>query len=158
MAMKYGADATNFTSPTTTADTAISIEAASGEVAEVVYLSMQGSGVAAAADTPHRAAGAFCDFTTQGTPGSTPTPEVFGGTGTSLMTCDIEYTAEPTNINTVQPVSFGFNQRGGMTWAVPRGEGLWVIGGATEDGFVWTVVAQAAGAVDAQMHWWEPRA
>lgn len=158
MAMKYGVDATNFASPVTTPDTAISITMGSGEMAEIIYLGMQGSGVAAVADTPHRAAGAFCDFATAGTPGSSPTPEPFGGAGTSLAEADIEYSAEPTNINTVQPVSFGFNARGGWAWSVPRNEGLYVIGGATEDGFVWTVVAQAAGAIDAQMHWWEPRA
>ena len=158
MAMKYGVDATNFASPITTPDTAISIEAATGEVAEIIYLGMQGSGVAAVSDTPHRAAGAFCTFATQGTPGSTPTAKPFGGNGTSLMTADIEYSAEPTAIDTVFPVSFGFNGRGGWAWQVPRNEGLWVIGGATQVGYVWTVVAQAAAAIDAQMHWWEPRA
>lgn len=157
MGMKYGLDATDFTTPTGTPDTAISITAGSGEFAHITYLAMQGSGVTAAADTQHRAAGAFCDFTTAGTPGSSPTPEPFGGSGTSLMDGDIEYSAEPTNINTVQPVSGGFNQRGGFQWAVPQGEGIDVCGGATEDGFIWTVVSSAAGKVDAQMHWWEPR-
>ena len=153
---KYGVDATNFTTPTTTPDTVISIEAGASEMAEIVELIMTGSGTAAPADVQHHAAGYFCDFATQGTPGSTPTAEPMGNTGTASMIADIEYTAEPTNINTVAPVSFGFNQRGGMRWAVPKGEGLWVLGGATEDGFVWTVVSSTAGAIDAAMHWWEP--
>jgi len=153
---KYGVDAPDFTSPTTTADTVISIEAAASEMAEIVELIMTGSGTTTAADTQHHAAGKFCDFTTAGTSGSTPTPEPMGNTGTATMAAAIAYTAEPTNINTVAPISFGFNQRGGMRWAVPKGEGTWVLGGATEDGFCWTVVSVAAGKVDAAIHWWEP--
>jgi hypothetical protein len=68
---------------------------------------------------------------------------------------DIDYTAEPTNINTVALVSAGFNSRGGFFWAVPQGEGIRIQGGLTEDGLVWTVDSQAAAATDAHVHWWE---
>jgi hypothetical protein len=33
-------------------------------------------------------------------------------------------TAEPTTYATVFPVLSAFNQRGGMRWGVPRGEGV----------------------------------
>lgn len=157
---KYGVDATDFASPITTADTAISITMGADEYAEVVYLNQTGSGVqTASVDTMHRAAGFFCDFTTAGTPGTSPTPEIIGGTGKRVAgaEADIEYTAEPTNINTVACVAGGFNNRGGFFWAVPMGgEGIFVQGGLTEDGFVWTTIAGATGSeVDALIHWWE---
>ena len=154
---KYAIGVTAFTTPTGTADTAASIEAAAGEAAEVVELIMTGSGTTTAADTMHRAVAALCDFTTQGTAGASPTPEKFNqAANASLMSADIEYTAEPTNINTVELLTFGFNQRGGMRWAVPQGEGIAIRGNDTEKGVVWTVISAAAGAVDGAMHWWEP--
>jgi hypothetical protein len=153
---KYSLHSDNFTTPTGTADTAISIEMGASERAEIVELIMTGAGATAAADTQHSAAGYYCDFTGAGTAGSSPTPEVLTQGGPAAGAAgDIEYTVEPTNINTVAAVFFGFNQRGGMRWAVPRGEGVRVQGGLTEDGFCWTVVSQAAGAVDSMMHWWE---
>ena len=153
---KYAVSSDNFTSPTGTPDTAISIEVGASESAEIVEMIMTGSGTAAPADISHRAQGFFCDFSTAGTPGSSPTPELMRqGSRIAGAAAAIEYTAEPTAINTVSPVSFGFNQRGGMRWAVPRGEGARCQGGLTEDGFLWTVVSNAAGAVDSNIQWWE---
>lgn len=153
---KFSVDAADFTSPITTADTAISITMGAAARAEVVELCMTGSGTTAAADTQHRASSRFCDFTTAGTPGSSPTAEIWDtGAPAADAAVDIAYTAEPTNINSVSHVMFGFNQRGGMRWAVPRGEGINVQGGLTEDGLVFTVVSSAAGKVDANMVWWE---
>jgi hypothetical protein len=153
---KYGVDAVDFTSPTTTADTAISITMAAATKAEVVELIMTGSGTTAGADTQHRASSRFCDFTTAGTPGASPTPEIFdSGVRAADAAADTAYTAEPTNINSVSHVMFGFNQRGGMRWAVPKGEGIAVQGGLTEDGLVFTVVSSAAGKIDADLIWWE---
>ena len=126
---KFGVDAVAFTSPITTADTAISITMGAAARAEVVELIMTGSGTTAAADTQHRASSRFCDFSTAGTPGASPTPELFdSGVAAAAAAADTAYTAEPTNINTVSHVAFGFNQRGGMRWAVPRGEGINVQG------------------------------
>ena len=153
---KFGVDTADFTSPITTADTAISITMGAAARAEVVELTMTGSGTTAAADTQHRASSRFCDFTTAGTPGASPTPELFdSGVAAAAAAADTAYTAEPTNINTVSHVAFGFNQRGGMRWAVPKGEGVSVQGGLTEDGLIFMVVSSAAGKVDAYMHWWE---
>lgn len=155
---KYSVDFTAFTTPTGTADTAASVRAdGAGDEAEIVELLMTGSGTTAAADTQHRAAAYFWDGTTTGTAGSSPTPELFQQTAQAARcAAAIEYTAEPTNINTVALVLFGFNQRGGMRWAVPRGEGIRIHNADTEDGIVWTVVSAAAGAVDGHIHWWEP--
>lgn len=154
---KYGVNAGDFTTPTTTADTAILVHAnAAGERAEIVELIMTGSGITAAADTQHTAASYFNDGTTAGTAGSNPTPEKFSdGTPAAGCLAGIKYTAEPTNINTVAHVQFGFNQRGGMRWAVPQGEGIFIQNLATEKAICWTVVSQAAGKVDAAVHWWE---
>jgi hypothetical protein len=152
---KFGVSSLNFTT-TTSQDTQISITMGASERAEVVELIMTGAGKTAAADTQHQAAAFFTDFSTAGTPGSSPTPEVMQQGGPAAgAEADIDYTAEPTNINTVSPVNFSFNQRGGMRWAVPRGEGLIVQGGLTEDGLLWTVNSQAVGATDANMQWWE---
>ena len=154
---KYGVDFSNFTTPTGTADTALAIVAATGEESEIVELVMTGSGTTAAADRQHRAAGFFYDGATAGTVGSSPTPELFDQRSNAAdMTASIEFTAEPTNINTVAPVAFGFNQRGGMRWAVPRGEGIKVRGDDTEDNFAFTVVSDGAGAVDGYANFHEP--
>ena len=154
---KYAVDFSNFTTPTSTADTALAIVAASGEESEIVELVMTGSGTATAADRQHRAAGYFYDGTTAGTAGSSPTPELMNQRSNAAdMTASIEFTAEPTNINTVAVVAFGFNQRGGMRWAVPKGDGVTVRGDDTEDNFAFTVVSDAAGAVDGYAHFYEP--
>lgn len=154
---KYAVIADDFTTPTGTADTAILVHAnAAGERAEIVELIMTGSGVTAAADTQHRATAQFGDGTTAGTAGSNPTPEKFSdGTQPASCLAGIKYTAEPTNINSVPHVAFGFNQRGGMRWAVPQGEGIFIQNLATEKALLWLVVSSAAGKVDANVHWWE---
>jgi len=152
---KYALSTISFASPTTTADTAISIEMGSAERAEVVELIMTGSGTDAAADTQHTADARYCDFGATGTATATAGEPMDSGTAAAVAAGDIIYTAEPTAINAVGVVVFGFNQRGGMRWAVPRGDGVMVQGGLTEDGLLWTIVAQAAGAVDSTMQWWE---
>ena len=142
---------------TTTPDTTISIDAdAAGEMAEVVELIMTGAGIDAAADTQHTAQSNFCDFAaTAGTATST-VPELFHSSSrASDMAANTVYTAEPETINAVSQVMFGFNQRGGMRWAVPRSEGLTLVGDSTEDGLVWRVTSSAAGQVDSNMQWWE---
>lgn len=155
---KYSVAAAAFTSPITTADTAILVRAdGAGDEAEIVELLMTGSGTTTAADTQHRAAAYFNDGVSTGTAGSNPTPEAFQQTAQAARClAGIAYTAEPTAINTVALVQFGFNQRGGMRWAVPRGEGIRIHNADTEDAIVWTVVSSAAGVVDAMVHFWEP--
>jgi hypothetical protein len=68
----------------------------------------------------------------------------------------VEFSAEPTTVGSVYPVLFGFNQRSGLRWAVPRGEGVVFRNADTQIGMVWQVLSDAAGAVDSHAHWWEP--
>ena len=74
----------------------------------------------------------------------------------ATLLATILYTAQPTVIDTVHDVMFGFNQRGGMRWAVPKGDGIFVNGDETKLAYIWQVISSAAGKVDANMHWWEP--
>lgn len=155
---KYGAHVANFTSPITTADTAIAVSPdATGERAEVVYLSMTGSGTATAADRQHRA-NLVMSTNGLGTSVSTAvTPEQFNqASRAATALCCTAFTTEPAVLGAVALVSFGFNQRGGMPWGVPQGEGIVIDNNQTERSVAWTVVSDAAGAIDANMHWWEP--
>jgi len=153
--MKFSTMTLSFASPTTTADTALSVEAAANEHGEVVEAIMTGSGTDAAADTQHTAHLRRLDFATAGTTTAIVPIAVSQGSGVALLAANEIYTAEPTTFEAVHIVAFGFNQRGGMRWAVPKGEGAQVSGGLTEDGLAWGVVAVAAGAVDATIQWWE---
>jgi hypothetical protein len=56
----------------------------------------------------------------------------------------------------VFPIQWGFNQRGGMRWGVPQGEGLVIQNQDTERGACFQVVSSAVGAVDGHLHHWEP--
>ena|SRR3990167_4230041 len=153
---KYGCSFDAFAT-TTGAKTALGLHAnAAGEDAEIVELLMSGSGSAAAADRQHRARVAMCTFATAGTAGANPTPEPFHqGAAAAEILAGIEFSAEPTVVGSVYPLLWGFNQRGGMRWGVPRGEGLVIRNGDTEPGLVFQVLSDAAGEVDGHSHWWE---
>ena len=153
---KFAAVATDFTTPITTPDTAIMIQPdAAGETGEVIECLMTGSGLTAAADTQHTAQLQFSDGTGNGT-GTAQTPQPLNqGSAVSEVTVTVEHTAEPSTISAVAAVLFGFNQRGGMRWAVPRGEGVFFDNSETNEDLIWTVVAVAAGKIDAMVHWWE---
>lgn len=141
---------------TTGAKSAVGLHAnGTGEWFELVEALMTGSGSATAADRQHRARLAKCTFGTAGT-GTVITAEPlddFAQAGRVLATG--EFSAEPTTVGTVYPIMFGFNQRGGMRWAVPRGEGVFAYNPNTNKGVVWQVLSDAAGEVDGHVHWWE---
>ena len=153
---KYGVHFNAFAT-TTAAKSAVGLHAnASGEESEIVELIMTGSGSAAAADRQHRAQVAFCTFGTAGT-GSTTTAEPFHqGSAAADILSSIEFSAEPTTVDSVFPLMWGFNQRGGMRWGVPRGEGFVIRNGDTTPGLVFQVLSDAAGEVDGSCHWHEP--
>ena len=153
---KYGLSTSSMTT-TTTLDTTISIDAnAAGELAEVVELIMTGAGLDAAADTQHTAQSNFCDFAATAGTTTAQTPELMNAASRAAdVAGNVVYTAEPETINAVSQVMFGFNQRGGMRWAVPRGEGILCVGDSTESGLVWRNVSSAAGQIDSNMQWWE---
>lgn len=156
---KYGMSAVDMTTATSVL-TALYLHAnAAGERAEIVELIMTGSGTTAAADTQHRATALASTAGASGTAGSTPVPSPFGGSGSSvaaLCLAGAAYSAEPTTYSTATAlVAFGFNQRGGMRWAVPQGEGVCINNAFTEKALGWRVISSAAGKIDADMHFWE---
>ena len=123
-----------------------------GEIVEVI---VTGSGSTAAADTQHRAQLVGCTFGATGV-SSTIVPIPFNnGTVAAVGNYGTTYTTESTTTSAVVPVQFGFNQRGGMRWAVPQGEGYKMhADGGTERGAVVMIKAAAAGKADANMHFW----
>jgi hypothetical protein len=141
---------------TTSAKSAIGLHAnGTGEWYEFVEGIMTGSGSATAADRQHRARVAKCTFATAGT-GTVITAEPMDDFGrASLILATGEFSAEPTVVGTVFPVLWGFNQRGGMRWAVPQGEGVKVYNANTNKGLVFQVLSDAAGEVDGSTMWWE---
>ena len=124
-----------------------------GEVVEVI---VTGSGSVAAADIQHRADLVGVTFGATGVSTSI-TPIPFNPSASAALgNFGSNYSTEPTTLSAVHPVTFGFNQRGGMRWAVPQGEGFKIANsGATEKGCVVTTISSAAGNVDATMHLWQ---
>lgn len=155
---KYSVGFDGFATPTGTPDTALALSGnAAGEKGEIVELCMTGGGGSAPADTQHRAEAKACTFATAGTAGSSPTPEPFDKYSNAAKSlASIKFTAEPTVIGSAFGLIFGFNQRGGMRWAVPQGEGLKYDNAPSDKGIVFTVVSHQAGVVDGYGHFWEP--
>jgi len=123
---------------------------------EVVEVICTGSGSVAAADIQTR-----CDLVgvTFGATGvsTSITPIPFNPTGpAALGNYGTNYSTEPTTLSAVHPVTFSHNQRGGMRWAVPQGEGFRAANyGTTEKGCVVTTISSAAGNEDATLHFWQ---
>lgn len=124
-----------------------------GQIVEVI---MTGSGTTAAADTQHRALLNGCTFAGTGA-STTTTPLPWNPNASAAVgNYGTNYTGEPTTYSGQTPVMFGFNQRGGMRWAVPQGEGFNIANaGTTEKGAGVTVISSAAGVVDGTMHFWQ---
>ncbi len=156
---KYAASVGDATT-STTIGAMIAFTTVADQQAEFVEMSMTGSGITAAADTQHSAT---WDFTDGGTPATdtAQTPIAFNQLSnvskfTSVVCNVAPITAEPATIIAPPPVRYGFNQRGGMRWAVPRGEGVFLDNAhANEDG-AFRVDSVAAGKIDTHVHWWEP--
>lgn len=154
---KFGVHSQDHTTHASSLFPAIALIAAAGERAEVVELTMTGSGQTAPADTQHTAMAAKMDNAVGGTFTGPVTAEKFNeASAVATLVANTDYTVVPTAVNTVYPVSFGFNQRGGMRWAVPRGEGIDINGDETELALCWQVLSSQAGKVDSNAHWWEP--
>ncbi len=124
-----------------------------GQIVEVI---LTGSGATTPADTAHRCDLVGCTFGATGVSTSiTPIPWN-PSANAALGNYGANYTTEPTSYSAVHPVTFGFNQRGGMRWAVPQGEGFNIANaGATEKGAGVTVISSAAGVVDGNWHFWQ---
>lgn len=153
---KYGASFGDF--PTTiSVITMLKLVTATKAPVEVVEAAMYGGGTTAAADIQHAATLAAVSAAGAGTgTASPPTPEPFGNKLQAAASSILwKMTAEPTTYATVFPVLSAFNQRGGMRWAVPRGEGYVDQFENTQMHVGWRAQSSAAGAVTGHLHWWE---
>lgn len=143
-------------STTTSSKTAMTIHAdAAGEEAEIQELLMTGSGSTSPADTAHRATVQRLDASSAGT-GTSQTPvKLDARSGAATLAGTVNYSAEPTAYLLVEALTFGFNQRGGMRWAVPKGQGILISNavGGVKGGV--KAISSAAGAVDATLIWEE---
>lgn len=153
---KYGVSFGDFAT-TTSVITMLKLVTATKVPVEIVELAMYGGGTTAPADIQHTATFAFVSAAGAGTgTASPPTPANFSSGGpASGSTVLWKMTAEPTTYATVFPVLFAFNQRGGMRWGVPRGEGLFNQFENTNMHCGFRAQSSAAGAVTGHMHWWE---
>ena len=124
---------------------------------ELVEHVLSGAGTVAPADVQHQAKCAFLSGAGAGTPGASPTPEAMDQ-ASSAARCGAgtAYSAEPTTYNTNVFTLFSCNQRGGMRWSVPQGEGFRSDGGQTGLSLGTLVISSVAGSVDGQSMWWEP--
>lgn len=123
---------------------------------EVVELAMYGGGTTAPADIQHAATFCFLSAAGAGTATSSPTPERFAQqSAAASSTVGSRFTGEPTTYAGQQPVMVAFNQRGGMRWGVPQGEGLSNTFEQTNMHAGWRAQASTAGTVTGHVHWWE---
>lgn len=152
---KYSLWAAGFTTATTLKTVMAVSASAAVTIAEGVEYILTGSGTTTAADTQHQARGTWCTFAGLGT-AATQTPEPWSQSTPAAKALGANfYSAEPTVVDGALPIIYGFNQRGGMRWAVPQGEGLLFNESATKKGLVFQVISSAAGLVDGNSHWWE---
>lgn len=153
---KYGVSFGSFAT-TTGVLTAMKLVTATKVPVEIVELAMYGGGLVAAADIQHQCTLAAVSAAGAGTgTASPPTPEpmrkMSPASGSTVLW---KMTAEPTTYATVFPILFSFNQRGGMRWAVPQGEGAANQFENTQMHFGQRVQSSAVGTVDGEMQWWE---
>jgi hypothetical protein len=153
---KYGGNVLAFAT-TTAQKTAIKLFSVTKFPFEIVEVGMYGAGSVAPADIQHQASLQFLTAATAGTPTSTPTATAFSQRApANTSTLGINYSAEPTvYLANAFPLQFSFNQRGGMRWAVPQGEGLMDTFEQTNMHAGFRVLSSAVGTVDAMIAWWE---
>lgn len=153
---KFGVSLASFAT-TTAVKTALKLVTATKVPIEIVELHGYGGGLVAPADIQHQMTGAYVSAAVAGTgTAAPPTPEKFAqSSAASGSTILWAMTAEPTTYATVFPVLISFNQRGGMRFAVPQGEGLKNQFESTNMHFGWRIQSSAVGTIDGAMHWWE---
>lgn len=154
---KYGVSFGSFAT-TTSILTALKLVTATKVPVEIVELTGFGGGLVAPADIQHQMTLGAVSAAGAGTgAGSPPTPEPFGPNKQVAASSSIlwKMSAEPTTYASVFPVLISFNQRGGMRWAVPRGEGVGSVFENTSMHEGWRVQSSAVGTVDGSMNFWE---
>lgn len=151
---KYGATFTAFTT-TTGLTTSMLLSSAANKKGELVEAVMTGSGSTAPADVQHRATLNAKDGTSAGTTTAVTPEKQDQMSAAAGCTIGVAASAEPTTYG-VAWYLWGFNQRGGMRWAVPVGEGFKVDNQPTQKHAGMRVISSVAGAVDGSFLWWEP--
>lgn len=152
---KYFIGFSEFTTAVTPT-TAIKLIGTSAKAFEIVEIGAYGGGQTAAADTQHEIQFGFLSAAGAGTAGASPTPEKVAQYGpASALTAGTKYSAEPTTYATNVFPLFAFNQRSGMRWAVPQGEGFKASGADTNLSAGVRVDSSAAGVISGNMFWWE---
>ena len=154
---KFGVSFGGFAT-TTSILTALKLVTVARVPVEIVEVAGFGAGTVAPADIQHEMTLAAVSAAGAGTgAASPPTPEPMGMNKIDAASSSFlwKMTAEPTTYATVFPVLISFNQRGGMRWAVPQGEGVKVNNANTEKGCGMKVISSAVGTVDGYMHFWE---
>jgi hypothetical protein len=150
---KYGATFTAFAT-TTGLTTAVLLSTAANRKAELVEARMTGSGSTAAADIMHRATFNNKDGTTAGTL-TAVTPGLWDSMANAAgCTIGVAATVEPTTYGIAIWLA-GFNQRGGVVFGVPQGEGVKIDNQPTNKHFGMRVISSAVGTVDGMLNWWE---
>jgi hypothetical protein len=146
---------TGFTT-STAAKTCTKIIGASAKLFEMVEVGMFGDGRTAAADIMHEISAGFLTNGGAGTPGASPTPEKMNqASAVSGLTAGTGYSAETTTYTTNVFTLFSFNQRGGMRWSVPQGEGYKSDGTQTNLSVGTRSQSSAAGTIGGNCMWWE---
>lgn len=150
---KYGATFTAFAT-TTGLTTALLLSSAANRKAELVEARMTGSGSTAAADIMHRATFNNKDATSAGTL-TAVTPALWDAMANAAgCTLGVAATVEPTTYGIAIWLA-GFNQRGGVVFGVPQGEGVKIDNQPTNKHLGMRVISSAVGTVDGMANWWE---
>jgi hypothetical protein len=151
---KYGASFQAFAT-TTAIKTLLKITGIAAKPYEIVELGMYGAGSVAPADIQHEASACFVSAAGAGTGTAQTAEKMRQSSAAASSTVLVNLTVEPTTYSAVFPVQFGFNQRGGMRWAVPQGEGMANQFENTSMHAGWRVKSSAVGTVDGMANWWE---
>jgi len=127
--------------------------------AEIIEVKGNGGGTTAPKDAQHTNLLEFSTGTVQMI-GAAATPAKFDqNSAVSVFTSteiDLIATTEPETLQTPGPVSLGYNQRGGLRWAVPRGEGVVLtFDTPTNEDMALSTDSDTTGNVDLEIHWWE---
>lgn len=151
---KYGATFVAFAT-TTGLTTALLLSSAANKKGELVEARMTGSGSTAPADIQHRATFNNKDGAGAGT-FTAVTPALFDAMSNAAgCTIGVAASAEPTTYGVALWLA-GFNQRGGVVFGVPQGEGFKVDNQPTNKHLGLRVISSAIGAIDGMANWIEP--
>lgn len=146
----------NWPTSGTTVKTIMKVAGQSGKNFEVTWIHVAGAANVAPQDFAYEAQVGWVSNATIGTPSSVPVPiKMMYGGPTSVLSCGIGYTAEPTAYDSYVVPLFAHNNRGGMLFQVPRGEGF-MTDPASAMGLGVRTICNTSGNLDASLMYHEP--